>query len=151
MHRISIRPPPPSASGCRSRSKRRGRRASAPGPDASPCAAALVATLRLRERSPRVGAAVSARSGEAGCRAEAGRQGGAREGAGGVTVTVDAWSRAKHASCLLVLSLSHRCNRRDGRGYRNKKTSGRRGLVYWTSMQAYDGASGRMDALHVAF
>jgi hypothetical protein len=55
---------------------------SAPGPDVSPCIAASVASWRPRERSPHVGAAVPASSGEAGHRAEAaGWHGGAGEGA----------------------------------------------------------------------
>jgi hypothetical protein len=96
IHRILVQPPPSSASGRRSRSKRLGQRVSTPGPDASPCAAA-VASWRLRESSPCMGAEVPAPSGEAGPRVEttAGRCGGAGERAAGVNVDGEASHRAR--------------------------------------------------------
>jgi hypothetical protein len=66
MHRISVRPPSPSASGRRNRSKRQGRRASTARPDGSPCATASAASWRLKEWSPRMGTAVPTPLGEAG-------------------------------------------------------------------------------------
>jgi hypothetical protein len=63
MHRISVRSTPPSALGHRSRSRRRGRRASAPGPDTSPYAAALVATEGAIDTRGRGSACTVRRSG----------------------------------------------------------------------------------------
>jgi hypothetical protein len=131
LYRISVRPPPPSASGHCSHSRRRVQKASAPGPDASPCVAASVASWRPMERLPRVGVVVPALSSKAGRREEAvGRCGGAREGAArgdrqrwiwlqsrssgaadgarASRATVDMRSIAEQVSRLVLLFLSNR-------------------------------------------
>jgi hypothetical protein len=49
MHHILVRSPPPSALGHRSRSRRRSRRASAPRPNASPCAGGVVGVVEQEQ------------------------------------------------------------------------------------------------------
>jgi hypothetical protein len=141
-------------------------------PDASPCAAASVASWQLREQSPYVwvqlcprrqamqaaeqkqrqeAAGQHDRAREGATRGDRRRRSGPQSRSSGATDRAEVGghrrcgSRVKQVPRLLLLSLSKRRNGRDGRGCRNKKTRGRRAGVYWAGMQTHEGASGRTD------